>query len=83
MDAAREASQAGQGLSNSPVALLIGNSDHFFKLSDWQRIWSNLATDDKRMDPQLLIGGAGLENDLRWRCVWAGGGLMSPCPPAP
>jgi hypothetical protein len=55
----------------------------FFKLSDWQRIWSNLATDDKRMDPQLLIGGAGLENDLRWRCVWAGGGLMSPFPPAP
>ena len=80
MDAAREASQAGQGLSNSPVALLIGNSDLVARLSDWQQIWSNLASDNQHIDLRLLIGGAGLENDLRWRCVWAGGGLMSPCP---
>ena len=78
-----KASLAGLGRSNSPVALLIGNSDLFARLFDWQQIWSNLVTEDKRMDLQLLIGGAGLENDLRWRCVWAGGGLISPFPPAP
>jgi hypothetical protein len=103
-----KASQTGQGLNNIPVALLIGNSDLFVNVSDWQRIWPCLATDNKRIylsqtdnyygiyrcDAQRaltayhnqsvtntlfygadalqgLIGGAGLENDLRWRCVWA------------
>ncbi len=76
-----KASQAGLGRSDSPVALLIGNIDRFARLFDWQQIWSNLVTEDKRTDLQLLIGGAGLENDLCWRCVWAGGGLMCPFPP--
>ena len=66
-----KASQAGQGLSNSPVALLIGNSDLFARLFDWQQIWSNLVTEDKRMDLQLLIAGAGLEPAWRTTCAGA------------
>jgi hypothetical protein len=103
-----KASETGQGLSNIPTAILVGNSDKFVKISDWQRLWPNLATTHKRLyisqtdnyygiyrcdaqrgltayhnqsvtntlfygpdDLQGLIGGAGLQNDLRWRCVWA------------
>jgi hypothetical protein len=48
-------------------------------------LWPDLATVHKRLyisqtntllhgpeDLQSLLGGAGIENDLRWRCVWAG-----------
>ena len=99
--------QTGQGLSNIPIAILIGNSDLFVKVSDWQKLWPDLATTTKRIyisqsdyyynvyrcddrralvayhnqsvtntllygpeDIQLLIGGAGIQNDLRWRYVW-------------
>lgn len=98
----------GAGLHNIPTAVLVGNSDKFVKISDWQQLWPKLATTDKRLyisqtdtyygiyrcdaqraliayhnqsvtntllygpdDLQGLLGGAGLENDLRWRCVWA------------
>jgi dienelactone hydrolase len=100
--------QTCKGLSNIPTAILIGDSDLFVKVSDWQKLWPDLATDCKRIyisqsdyyyniyrcddrraliayhnqsvtntlfygpeDVQLLIGGAGIQNDLRWRYVWS------------
>ncbi|MFN9622363.1 MAG: hypothetical protein ACK587_05960 [Cyanobacteriota bacterium] len=102
------ASKTGKKLNNIPTAVLVGDSDAFVKVSDWQQLWPKLATNQKRLyisqtdnyygiyrcdaqrgltayhnqsvtntlfygpdDLQGLIGGAGLQNDLRWRCVWA------------
>jgi len=96
------------GLDNIPVALLIGDSDLFVKVSTWQNLWPALATNTKKMyisqsdyyydiyrcddrraliayhnqsvtntllylpeDLQLAIGGAGIQNNLRWRFVWS------------
>ncbi|MFM1799410.1 MAG: hypothetical protein RLZZ117_1688 [Cyanobacteriota bacterium] len=104
-----KASETGKGLSDIPIAILVGNSDKFVKISDWTQLWPDLATVHKRLyisqtdtyygiyrcdaqraltayhnqsvtntllygpeDLQSLLGGAGIENDLRWRCVWAG-----------
>jgi hypothetical protein len=102
------ACKTGKKLNNIPTAVLVGDSDAFVKVSDWQQLWPKLATTHKRLyisqtdtyygiyrcdaqraltayhnqsvtntlfygpdDLQGLIGGAGLQNDLRWRCVWA------------
>lgn len=101
-------SDTGKGLANIPLAVLIGDSDLYVKVSDWQKLWPDLATDQKRIyvsqadsyygiyrcdgqkaliadynqsvtnalfygadNLQALIGGPGLQNDLRWRYVWA------------